>query len=355
MVAMKDIRVVARERVREPSRSPPERRTGVPATCASLRARPHDRSRLLANPTVIASNSGGLAMSSPKHVGRTGSRWLRTAAAGGLARHRHRSVLRFLRTAGCRAPGSGPHPSSEPRGARLSRPSEAPTVSDRPVNRAPRPGRLRGSLTLALAICRHFVAAGDRQHHAAALLLFLATLALAAPAAAQTTDGAGSTAERDSDRRRRGRVAGMVRIARPPRHVSVPSCVGLLGAGEHELAPSPDSAERDQWLSVGTRDRTDQRRGLCVRDAQEGRPEHQPDGQPDGQRDGYADGHILPGAQPHGAKAGLDRFGHDGKQEEFGWLVYLSWRPFVRWRAFRCIDRSREGQLRDHRCDDALV
>ena len=112
---------------------------------------------------------------------------VRTAAAGGLAHHRHRSVLRFLRTAGCRAPGSGPHPSSEPRGARFSRPSEAPTVSDRPVNRAPRPGRLRGSLTLALAICRHFVAAGDRQHHAAALLLFLATLALAAPAAAQTT------------------------------------------------------------------------------------------------------------------------------------------------------------------------
>ena len=192
MVAMKDIRVVARERVREPSRSPPERRTGVPATCASLRARPHDRSRLLANPTVIASNSGGLAMSSPKHVGRTGSRWLRTAAAGGLARHRHRSVLRFLRTAGCRAPGSGPHPSSEPRGARLSRPSEAPTVSDRPVNRAPRPGRLRGSLTLALAICRHFVAPGDRQHHAAALLLFLAALALAAPAAAQITEVPGA-------------------------------------------------------------------------------------------------------------------------------------------------------------------
>ena len=131
-------------------------------------------------------------MSSPKHVGRTGSRWLRTAAAGGLARHRHRSVLRFLRTAGCRAPGSGPHPSSEPRGARLSRPSEAPTVSDRPVNRAPRPGRLRGSLTLALAICRHFVAAGDRQHHAAALLLFLATLALAAPAAAQITEVPGA-------------------------------------------------------------------------------------------------------------------------------------------------------------------
>ena len=131
-------------------------------------------------------------MSSPKHVGRTGSRWLRTAAAGGLARHRHRSVLRFLRTAGCRAPGSGPHPSSEPRGARLSRPSEAPTVSDRPVNRAPRPGRLRGSLTLALAICRHFVAAGDRQRHAAALLLFLATLALAAPAAAQITEVPGA-------------------------------------------------------------------------------------------------------------------------------------------------------------------
>ena len=131
-------------------------------------------------------------MSSPKHVGRTGSRWLRTAAAGGLARHRHRSVLRFLRTAGCRAPGSGPHPSSEPRGARLSRPSEAPTVSDRPVNRAPRPGRLRGSLTLALAICRHFVAPGDRQHHAAALLLFLATLALAAPAAAQITEVPGA-------------------------------------------------------------------------------------------------------------------------------------------------------------------
>ena len=131
-------------------------------------------------------------MSSPKHVGRTGSRWLRTAAAGGLARHRHRSVLRFLRTAGCRAPGSGPHPSSEPRGARLSRPSEAPTVSDRPVNRAPRPGRLRGSLTLALAICRHFVAPGDRQHHAAALLLFLAALALAAPAAAQITEVPGA-------------------------------------------------------------------------------------------------------------------------------------------------------------------
>ena len=120
--------------------------------------------------------------------------------------------------------------------------------------------------------------------------------------------GAGSTAERDSDRRRRGRVAGMGRIARR-RHVSVPSCVGLLGAGEHELAHSPDSAERDQWLSVGTHDRTDQRRGLCVRDAQEGRPEHQPDGQ----RDGYADGHILPGARPHGAKAGLDRVGHDEK------------------------------------------
>ena len=85
---------------------------------------------------------------------------VRTAAAGGLAHHRHRSVLRFLRTAGCRAPGSGPHPSSEPRGARFSRPSRGPDrfrpsgeprTATRPIAWA--------SLTLALAICRCTVVA----------------------------------------------------------------------------------------------------------------------------------------------------------------------------------------------------
>ena len=41
----------------------------------------HDRSRLLTNPTIVASNCGSWAMSTLRHGGRSGSRWLSVALA----------------------------------------------------------------------------------------------------------------------------------------------------------------------------------------------------------------------------------------------------------------------------------